>query len=381
MRPGFAVRAGRISAGMNGKSRRDILPHPTKLNLALSFRILLKSRHYHGFNRDLQALKSLVTGGSGFIGSHLAETLVKRGHEVRALIRSTSSTRWLRDLKIGLVYGDTRDKDSLREAVRDVDYVFHLGGVISAPDRRTYFDVNTQGTRNLLEACFEENPGLRKFVFVSSISAVGPSPCGAVLDEDAECRPISDYGRSKLAAEEAVLAASGRLPVTIIRPPNVLGPRQKELAESIKLLRWRIRPLIGRKNSRTSIAAVGDVVRALVLAAEDPRSAGRIYCLTDGRAYSWREITDAVAEAVGVRRFYLPVPFPIQYLVAAVSEAVARVRKKPPLVTREHVLAARRHCWVYGGSRIERELGFKPETDMKTAVGDAVAWFRAGGKD
>lgn len=326
-------------------------------------------------------MKSLVTGSSGFIGSHLVEALVTRGHEVRALIRSTSSTRWLQNIDARLAYGDTRDKESLRAAVRDVDYVFHLGGVIHAPDRKTYFEVNTQGTRNLLEACLEENPGLRKFVFVSSISAAGPSPCDAALSEDAECRPVSDYGRSKLAAEEIVLSVGGRLPVTIVRPPNVLGPRQKELAASIRLLRMRIKPLIGRKSSRTSIAAVGDVVRALVLAAEDPRSAGRIYYVTDGHAYSWREITDAVAEAVGVRRFYLPVPFLIQYIVAAVSEAVARVRKKPPLVTREHVLAARRHCWVYGGSRIERELGFKPETDMKTAVRDAVAWFRAGGKD
>ena len=325
-------------------------------------------------------MKSLVTGSSGFIGSHLVEVLVKRGHEVRALIRSSSSTRWLRDLKISFAYGDTRDKDALRAAVRDMDYIFHLGGVISAPDRRIYDEVNAQGTRNLVEACLDENPGLRKFVFVSSISAAGPSPCDAALGEDAESRPISDYGRSKLAAEEVVLSSAARLPVTIVRPPNVLGPRQRELAESIKLLRMRIKPLIGRKSSRTSIAAVGDIVRALVLAAEDPRSAGRIYYVTDGCAYSWREITDAVAGALGTGRFYLPIPFPVQYLIAALAETVARIGRKPPLVSRQHVLAARRHCWVYDGSRIGRELGFKPESDMKTAVRDAVAWSCAGGK-
>jgi nucleoside-diphosphate-sugar epimerase len=325
-------------------------------------------------------LKSLVTGGSGFIGSHLVEGLLQRGHEVRALVRSTSSTRWLRDLKIGFAYGDTRDKDSLRGAVRGMDYVFHLGGVISAPDRRTYFEVNTQGTRNIVEACIEVNPGLRKFVYVSSISAAGPSRCDALLNEESECRPVSEYGRSKLAAEEVVLSLAERLPVTIIRPPNVLGPRQRELAESIKLLRMRIKPLIGRKSSRTSIAAVGDIVRALVLAAEDPRSAGRIYYVTDGCAYSWREITDAVAEAVGIGRIYLPIPFPLQYLVAALAEGAARILKKAPLVSREHVLSARRYCWIFDGSRIGRELGFKTETDMKAAVQETVAWSRPGGK-
>ena len=227
-----------------------------------------------------------------------------------------------------------------------MDYVFHLGGVISAPDRRTYFDVNTQGTRNIPEACIDVNPGLRKFVYVSSISAAGPSPCDALFNEESECHPVSEYGRSKLAAEEVVLSLADRLPVTIIRPPNVLGPRQRELAESIKLLRMRIKPLIGRKSSRTSIAAVGDIVRALVLAAEDPRSAGRIYYITDGRAYSWREMTDAVAEAVGIGRIYLPIPFPVQYLVAALAEGAARILKRAPLISREHVLSPRRYSWV-----------------------------------
>jgi nucleoside-diphosphate-sugar epimerase len=310
----------------------------------------------------------------------LVEALVLKGHEVRALVRTTSSLRWLQGLKVDLVRGDTRDSDSLKAAIRDVDYVFHLGGVISAPNRRTYFDVNTQGTLNLVEACLQANPGLRKFIHVSSIAAAGPSPGDAALDEDAECRPVSDYGRSKLAAEGIVLAAAGRLPVTIIRPPNVLGPRQKELAESIKLLRMRIKPLIGRKSSRTSIAAVRDVVRALVLAAEDPRSAGRVYYVTDGGGYSWREITDAVAEALGVGRFYLPVPFPVQYLVAALAEGAARIRKKAPLVSREHVLAARRFSWVFDGSRIGRELGFIAESDMRAAVRETVAWSRAEGK-
>ena len=111
------------------------------------------------------------------------------------------------------------------------------------------------------------------------------------------------------------------------------------------------------------------------------RSAGRIYYVTDGRAYTWREITDAVAEEIGVRRFHLPIPFPVQYLVAAASEAVARIRKKAPLVSRAHVLATRRYCWVYDGSRIGRELGFEGKADMKAAVRAAVAWSRAGGKD
>ena len=325
-------------------------------------------------------MRSLITGASGFIGSHLAAHLAASGHDVTVLVRSTSRKDDLTAAGLHFALGDIRDAASLRAAVRGMANVFHLGAVFSAPDRETYFAVNTQGTVNLLEACRAENPGLRRFVFVSSISAAGPSPAGAALDEDAPSRPVSDYGRSKLAAEEAVLAAGRALPVTVIRPPNVLGPRQRELVESIKLLGRKIKPLIGRRNSRTSIAAVADIVRALALVAEDPRSVGRVYYVTDGRVYTWREITDTIAAAVGLGRFYLPIPFPAQYAVAAAAEAVAGIRGSVPLVSRDHVRAVRRYDWVFDSSRIGRELGFRPSMDMAAAVRAAVDAFRSGGE-
>jgi len=321
-------------------------------------------------------MRALVTGSNGFIGSHLAAELVKRWHAVSCLVRRTSRTAGLDGLAVDRVIGDVRDRASLDVAVKGQDVVFHLAGTISAPKREAYIEVNTEGTRNLVEACLGAAPGPRKFVFVSSISAAGPSPCGTALNEDDAPHPVSDYGRSKIAAEEIVLAARDRLSVTIIRPPNVLGPGQKEIMDAIRLIGRRIKPLLGTKETRTSIISVADLVRALILAAEDPRSGGRTYYVTDGRDYTWREIADAVAEALGVRRFYLPVPYAAQYALAAAAEAAARLHRTKPLLTREHTAAARRWCWVFDGSRIRRELGFAPEMDMRAAVGAAVAWYR-----
>jgi nucleoside-diphosphate-sugar epimerase len=322
-------------------------------------------------------MRVLVTGSNGFIGSHLAAWLAGRGHDVACLVRRTSRTGSLEGLPISRVTGDIRDRDSLGPAVRGRDWIFHVAGIVSAPDRKTYFEVNTEGTRNLVQACLTTGaPDLRKFVFVSSMAAAGPSPPGESLNEDSPCRPVSDYGRSKLAAEEIVLAARGRLPVTAIRPPNVLGPRQKELADAIRLMRFRLRPVIGTEETKTSVVSVEDLARALVLAAEDPRSVGRVYYVTDGGAYTWREITAAIAEAVGVRRFYLPVPYAAQYALAASAEAFARLRGTHPLISRELVATARRDSWVCDGSRIRRELGFEPRMDMRAAVQAAVAWER-----
>lgn len=324
-------------------------------------------------------MKCLVTGSSGFIGGHLAEELAKRGDEIYGLVRKTSDTRWLEKLNVKLVDGDCRDKESLRRAVRGMDYVFHLAAVISAPDWKTYCDVNTKGTQNLIEACFEKAPGIKRFVFVSSIAACGPSAAGRRLKEDDPCRPISDYGRSKLLAEQIVLGYKDRLPVSILRPPNVLGPRQKELFESIRLIRRRIKPLIGSGEPQTSLASVEDVVKAVLLAAENEKSQGRVYFVTDGRDYAWLEIADAIAEFMGIKKFFIKVPYGLQYIVALVSELSGWVRGKAPLVSREHIVATRKYYWLYDGSKIENELGFRAGMDMRATIRKTIAWYQDQG--
>jgi nucleoside-diphosphate-sugar epimerase len=324
-------------------------------------------------------MKALVTGANGFIGSHLVLELVNRGWDVSCLVRKTSRLESLEGFSVRMVIGDTRDKESLRQAVRGQDVVFHLAGAINAPDWKTYHEINAVGTLNLVEACLEENPGLRRFVHVSSISAAGPSPRGTALREEDECRPISDYGRSKREAELLVLERGDRLAVTIIRPPNVIGPRQKELSDSIKLIRKRILPLIGTGRPQTSLAAVGDIVAALILAAERSESRGQIYFVTDGRAHSWREITRTVVEALGMRGPFLKIPYAIQYAVAGAVEAVARIRGKMPVLSRSIVQDARKYFWIYDSSKIERELGFKPSFDVFESIRQAVALVKDRG--
>lgn len=325
-------------------------------------------------------MKALVTGANGFIGSHLVRELVDRGWTVSCLVRKTGRLESLAGIPVRLVIGEARDAESLKPAVRGQDVVFHLAGAINAPDWKTYHEINAVGTLNLVEACLDENPALRKFVYVSSISATGPSPRGTALREEDECRPISDYGRSKREAEVFVLERGDRLAMTIIRPPNVIGPRQKELADSIGLIRKRILPLVGTGEPQTSLAAVGDVVAALILAAERPESRGQVYFVTDGRAHSWREITRTVVEALNMRGPFLKVPYGIQYAVAAAVEAVARIRGRTPALSRSIIKDSRRYSWIYDSSKIERELGFKPSFDVSESIRQAVALVRERGR-
>ena len=317
-------------------------------------------------------MKALVTGASGFIGRRLASALARRGHDVACLVRKTSKTACLDGLPVELIVGDLGDPGSLDAAVAGRDWVFHLAGVVQAAGESAFAAANVEGTRNLVEACLRQAPGPERFVFVSSIAAAGPSAPDRPGTETDEPRPVTAYGRSKLAAEGVVQETALRLPATIVRPPNVLGPGSKELERAIGLVRKRIFPAVGDGRPRTSLIDVDDLVEALILAASNVRSIGQTYYVTDGRAYAWPEITAALAEELGVGRFRIRVPHGAQILAARFAEAVARLTGKPPALTRDIVRAGRDHFWIYDGSKIERELGFRPRSTMRDSVRRSV---------
>ncbi len=324
----------------------------------------------------VEEMKTLVTGSTGFIGSHLVEGLLRQGHQVSCLVRKTSRLGLIERLDVSIVSADHRDPDSLANVVKGMDYVFHCAAAIRALDWETYYQANVLYTKNLIEACAAEARDLKKFVFVSSISATGPSPKRKALDEGSACRPVSDYGRSKLLAEEALAPFQNLIPIVILRFPNVIGPRQNELHQAVKLMAKRILPVIGNGDVQTSLCSVDDAVRALIMAADKKEASGQVYFVTDSRAYRWSEISDAVAECLGVRFFLLKVPFWFQYILAGISEVAARVSGGVPLLTRGGVSAARRHYWLYDGSKFREEIGFEAEDGLKDAVGKAVRWYR-----
>jgi nucleoside-diphosphate-sugar epimerase len=322
-------------------------------------------------------MKALVTGASGFIGRRLVRKLARDGHDVVCLVRRTSLTAGLEGPSIGLAVGDVTDAASLDAALRDRDHIFHLAAVVQAADEKDYEAVNVAGTRLLVEAALRVAPAVKRFVLVSSIAAAGPSGPERLGVEDDEPRPITAYGRSKLAAERAVLQASGRLAVTIVRPPNVIGAGSPELERAMGLLRLKLVPAIGDGRPRTSLIDVDDLVDALVLAAGDDRAAGRTYYVTDGRAYAWPEITGALAEEFAAGRPRIRVPFAVQLLAAGAAEAAARLTGRRPALTRDIVRAGRDGFWLYDGSRIRQELGYRPATPMRESIRRAVETYRS----
>ena len=185
-------------------------------------------------------MKALVTGATGFVGSHLAEALRRRGDEVTALVRSPAKAAALGPLGVRVLPGGLDDPDSLARAAEGQDVVFHVAGLVAARDEAEFLRVNRDGTAGLVAAAARARVG--RFVYVSSMAAGGPADRGRPLTGTEPPNPVTAYGRSKLAGETAVKA--GSLPWVIMRPPTVYGPRDREVLKVFRMARWGVAPVL-----------------------------------------------------------------------------------------------------------------------------------------
>ena len=321
-------------------------------------------------------MKVLVTGATGFIGSHLVEALLQKGYSVRCLLRKTSDLKWLKGLPIECVPGDCKDKASLMEAVKGIDQVFHLAGVTKAVEENTYFEINGYGTDNLVHACIEQNPRLQRFIYLSSQAAAGPSRNGCKKKESDQCEPVSPYGQSKRMGEEFALAHSGEVPLVILRPSAVYGPREKDIYAYFRLVSKRMKPCFTGQNPCLSLVYVEDVVQAILLASEMPEPRGEIFFLSDGRDYRLEEIGDTFAQAMGLKALRIPIPEWIFHCAATVSEYFSKLSRKPPLISKGKVEEIIQKDWVCDITRAREILCFEPRIPLEQGAKLTVDWYR-----
>jgi nucleoside-diphosphate-sugar epimerase len=264
---------------------------------------------------------------------------------------------------------------SLKEAVRGVDVVFHLAGAIKALDTQTYFRVNAVGTDNLLRACVKFNPDLKAFVYVSSQAAAGPSGRAAKTEAD-ESAPISPYGKSKRRGEELVLGRSGRIPVVILRPVLVYGPRDRNLLPLFGLVSsWGIQPRI-MGGQRLSLLYIEDLVRGLLLASEKEEARGEIFFLSDGQDYGWKDIGRAAALAVGGRARTFPVPKWLIWASAIMGQMIAAFSRRPALLDYGRAKDMVQQSWVCDIGKSRRLLGFEPRVTLDLGARLTFQWYK-----
>lgn len=320
-------------------------------------------------------MKALVTGGTGFIGSHLVEALLQRGAEVRCLLRNRNDRKWLRKLPIEPIEGDCRDKVSLLEAVKGVDQVFHLAGLTRALDEQAYMEANANGTENLIHACLEKNPHLKKFIYLSSQAASGPCQDGERKRESDLCQPVSSYGRSKRRGEEFCLEHVDQIPLTILRPSAVYGPRDRDVYLFFKVLKRGIKPNFSNEQQHISLCYVEDVIQALLLSSDSSESSGEIFFISDGQDYRLDQIGDLFEEAMGIEARCIRVPGWFLSGVASLLEFFSKFTKDPPLINKGKVEEMVQKNWLCDITKAKRVLGFKPRFLLAEGIKITYEWY------
>lgn len=326
-------------------------------------------------------MKALVTGATGFIGSHLVEQLHAKGYEIRTLVRKTSDTKWIDHMPVERVVGSLSDPESLRKSVEGVDYVYHIAGVVAAKTREGFYQGNVEATRNLLQAVKEANPDLKRFIHASSLAAVGPAESELYpVDERKLLQPITTYGQSKAEAERVVQEFAGDLPTTIVRPPAVYGPRDIGVYSFFQVAAKGIAPLIGFGRKVVSLVHVDDLVRGFILAGERPEGEGQTYFISSEDFYTWEQVGEVTAAIFGKKKArYVRIPHALVYAAAGLSGFAGRFQKKPPILDLEKGRDITQAFWICSVEKAKTELGYRQQMSITEGVEQTIAWYREQG--
>lgn len=330
-------------------------------------------------NTKLRGKHILVTGAAGFIGSNLVPKLLQRGNQVVCLVRPGENISRIQGFACRIIYGDLSEKSTLVEAVAGADYIFHLAALMGGVTPEALFRVNFEGTKNLIEVCREQGVVPERFLFVSSATVMGPSGKNDMLNEGAPCRPVSAYGRSKLAAEEYLVSLKNVWPYTIIRLPVVYGPGSDGgLYIFFKLLSKRIQVNVGTLDA--TVCFVWDAVQGMIDAVENPRTCGEIYILGEEKAYHLNQVYHTIASILGKHPIKLPLPYFVLHVLSFFIEMISKLTKSVPVLTREELtLYLKYRYWMYDTSKANRDFGFQCRYPFAKGAKITIDWYRQQG--
>jgi UDP-glucose 4-epimerase len=328
--------------------------------------------------------KILITGASGFIGSALTEEGLQRGYEVHAGIRSTSSRKYLGDQRIKFVELDYTDQKKLQQQIVDFsnlhgkfDCVIHNAGITKAKKISDYFMVNFQNTKNLVEALVKSNNLPDKFIYMSSLAAIGPGRTLDPITPIDEPLPVTSYGKSKLEAEH-YLRSLNNFPYIIIRPTAVYGPRDKDVFVLLKMLNSNFEAYIGFGKQILSFIHVKDLVRAIFMALESAHKQ-KEYLVSDGAVYDSKTFNTIAKKYLGKKTLSVTIPISLVRPIAFATETIAALFGNVALLNRERLKEFEARNWAVDTEALQNEIGFKAEYDLDRGLMETIAWYKTAG--
>lgn len=347
---------------------------------------------------QLVSMKILVTGGAGFIGSHLVDLLTEKNHDVRVLVRrgevhpaykddtGPQILEHIKNLNVKIVYGNLLDKKTLEAACKNVDIVYHLAAIAheyKGLPIKSYYDVNVFGTKNLLDVCLENN--IKRFIYISSIEACGPSIDGNPVTEETELHPVCIYGKSKLGGEIISLYYYKKfgLPVTVVRPPMIYGDRNPLHARFFRRIKGGIFAIFGSGETFFEFCYVKNQAYGIYLAGKKKSAIGETYFVSEG-SYKIGEVVEAAGEVMGNDLKIIFLPKPVGYLIGLSFEIFNKIFPFPPFrvketgrpyISRRTIDWTTNDLYICDNSKAKKELNFKPLFSLKEGLKRTVDWY------
>lgn len=319
--------------------------------------------------------KLLITGGSGFVAFHIIEEAVKQGYEVYASVRKSSNVSHLQHLSLKFVYLDFTNVDTLVKQLNEEKYAYiiHSAGSTAAKRQEDYDLVNAQYAYNLALAATKVAVPVKKFVFVSSLAAIGPSVGECNILESNQPNPVTNYGRSKLKAEQ-MLAGLPQLPLITFRPTAVYGPRDKDIFIILKTFAGGFEPYIGSKPQILSFVYVKDLAKLLVDALK-AAVVHKSYNISDGRQYGRYEMAVISKQILSKKTVRVHLPLGFVKILAGFLEATSNLTGKTPALNREK-LPELTASWVCGSEAAKADLNYRPKYDLKAGLEESFKWYK-----
>jgi len=321
-------------------------------------------------------LIAVVTGASGFVGSHLVDLLLEKNYIVRCIIRKTSSLKWLEGKDVELHVCELTDKEGLRKIFDGTDYIYHVAGVVKSKKREGYFTGNVETTRSLLDVAVEFKENIKRFLIVSSQTSSGPSTPSNPINEDSPCNPITTYGRSKHAQEELAEKYADKLPITICKVAAIYGERDTEIFIFFQTFNKGLMTTIGLHDKQVSLVHVSDVVRGLFLAAISEKVIGESYFITSEKYYNWKEIGDATSRVMNKKPLVVKVPHFVVYLIAAIAQFFSLFSSKAATLNIEKAKDITQSAWISDYKKAFNDFGFKQEVSLEEGIKRTVDWYK-----
>ncbi len=324
------------------------------------------------------AASVLITGANGFVGARLCHRFLQEGFRTVAGVRRTSNLKQLDGLNLEYRYGDVTDADSLPEMVRGVDFIVHNAGLVKARRPETMFRVNEGGTHQLMAAIDKHNPQIQKVIYISSLAAAGPVRDDRPVTETDLPQPITTYGRSKLAGEQAALSFGDKFPVVALRPPGVYGPGDREIFSFFQTVYRGIKPIVGDPDRMLQLVHVDDLCHGLFLAMTTESVRCGTYFVAEDRAYAMSELVELLQKACGKGGINLRLPGGLFRAIAGVSEMAFKAFGGTPMLTREkadELLAS----WEVSTNKALEDFNYRSRITFAEGARETYAWYLRNG--